>query len=314
MNKIRFATVVVTMLFTLMPFFAKAQSITSYLDVKAFGDCIALKINKNGGDTYFKQRVIEAKAFRIKALASSKYIQMSTAKLNFLNKQIFLAAAYASLPFINSSAPNMSELKKGFALDQSLFQLYNKSGEVKPVDRTDLAEIVNTANLSFRSIDARLYVTRADSYLASQQEAASLANPLVIWLVQQPNGSVSHWALLDYATRVYSGDILTALGVIGELFWQDALQSAPNRIENAVLSAKMKPLVSPNTHNPVGDNYHFWQIITAAYYEGGTTLGRIYSKFDSKDPGHILANSLGLDVADRTLQSIGNRAISCELH
>ena len=139
-----------------------------------------------------------------------------------------------------------------------------------------------------------------------------MAGPLIIWLLSKSKSSVSHWELISYATQVFDGDLLTALGVIGEMFWQETLHVS-DRNKQAVLASKLRPIIYPASVNPVGDNYHFWQILTAAYVRGGTLLGRIYSPFDSRDPGHMLSNKLGLDVADEILKKIEQPNVICEL-
>jgi hypothetical protein len=291
---------------------AALASEDSYLNPQAFGDCVVADLNLQGGKTAFEARRKDAVSLRKEIKITSKYLQSTVGHLNFVERMIFEESNFAAIQLINSKNPTVKLLSKQMSLQAMLFDLYKEPG-VMPVNRPDIAGIVENDFVLISRVDMSNVPQPNDSYLKAMQGAASLANPVVVWLVAQPKGSVSHWRLLSYATNIYGGDVLTALGVIGELFWQETLQASPERNEKAVLASRMMPLVQPATANPVGDNYHFWRIIGAAYYRGGTVLGRIYSPYDSSDRGHLAANKLGLDIASQTFHQMG-RNVSCSLN
>jgi hypothetical protein len=295
--------------FSLMAF---ASDYQSYFDSNNFGDCIVTKISKVGGVAYFNKRKKIANDFAESMLNGSVTLKNMMANLNFIERRISMAQVTASLPIIDFSSSIALNLQKGFPLEQPLFEAYKESQAGAPIERADLLQKVVQYQNSVAQFDATKYLVSDDIYINTQQKTASMANPLVLWLLGQPKHSVSHWALLNFATNVYGGDILTALGVIGEMFYQETL-NVSDRNRQAVLASKMIPLLQPATSNPVGDNYHFWQIITASYFRGGTVLGRIYSPFDSTNPGHRLSNKLGLDIASRTFSRVKEAGVSCAL-
>ena len=71
----------------------------------------------------------------------------------------------------------------------------------------------------------------------------------------------------------------------------------------------MKPLLVDTKVDRAGQNYHFWSYLSASLKEGHTITGRLYSNFlEGKDPVDLSADTLGLDVADKLILGLANKA------
>jgi len=123
---------------------------------------------------------------------------------------------------------------------------------------------------------------------------AGKAEPLIRWLLEQKKGQVSHWALFRKAREIY-GDSIVALGVIGEMFAQDA--HCPSRKKSCVLNNRMKPLFPSDQTDDVGHNYHFWSYLSIALTnsEVTETIGNyVLEWLKDNDAGDYSANRLGI--------------------
>lgn len=131
-----------------------------------------------------------------------------------------------------------------------------------------------------------------------------VAEPLVLWLLSQKSESVTHIDLFKQAVMLYDGDVFTALGVIGELFF-DEVERISNRNLRAVLGSRMVPLFTNDKIDPIGYNYHFWGVLNNSLTQNIPVIDSIASRYiERNDPGDRAADQLGLDIGQHVLQSL----------
>lgn len=152
-----------------------------------------------------------------------------------------------------------------------------------------------------------------DKFLINSRKTLKLADPIVEWLLEQPKRSVSYETLLKKAVVTFNGDVITAVSVLGELFFAETW-STRDRTRQAVLASKMVPLVNFETQYSTGHNYHFWRIISASLYKGGTELGRVFGILDNKLESYKLANKAGFDVADAIMLGMRRPRLTAKCH
>jgi hypothetical protein len=144
-------------------------------------------------------------------------------------------------------------------------------------------------------------------------KASFLAQPLVDWLLAQPPGSVAPWTLVKKGLEFYRGDLLTALGVIGDMFSGEVI--VPSLLDGVSrkhlpLASRMKPLVSGSADDPVGHNYHFWAYLNLAIQGYGPSLKAksfVYEKLWQRDDGDYQADHAGIEAGALARQFILKR-------
>ena len=288
-----------------------SQTFTSSIAIEDFGNCIASQVNKNGGRTYLETRQKLASENRKTLLQNSPKTLKPLEKMNLIGNTISVEAALASLPLIDFSKLS-NEGKTKLSKANMLFMKYCKNTVCKDnnlVSKKDWPDIVKKSDEALKNYNLNL---SADQYSLRLNQVLYSANPIVDWLLQQQEGSVNHWQLLKFATDIFDGDILTALGVVGELFKQET-SYCKDRNKEAVLASKMKKIVPEDEKYPFGINYHFWQLISASLIRNGTTLGKIYGFLDNSEPAYKYGNKVASKVTDVILASIGSKDKKCYL-
>ena len=137
--------------------------------------------------------------------------------------------------------------------------------------------------------------------------ASLVSDPLVEWLAFQPNRSVSHIELFKKAVEIYK-DPLVALGVIGLVFDQER-KIVSNRKTDAILGAKMRPLIVNDLIDPIGYNYHFWAYLNIAILNQGeiffeSAFTYLFQKVKQNDEGDYQANMAGLSVGEAIIDKL----------
>jgi hypothetical protein len=269
----------------------------SYVDPKEIGHYIAEQIAKKGGKTYLNQRIELAQKFRKKMIEESLMFK-GLAQMKWVDKKIFIESTLASTPLVDTQRALITNSTSAARL---LFSIYSAEGNSSAlVDKISLPEELD------KLIEATLHLTAPaieDPYFRKLEQTLKIADPIVKWLLTKPKFSVSHIELLRHSTELLDGDVLTAVGVLGELFYQETL-NVKNRKTQAILASKLKPLINGNLEFNVGHNYHFWRTVSASLFKRSTFLGRAYGYIDNPEPTYRSANKVGFDVADYVLFEI----------
>lgn len=100
------------------------------------------------------------------------------------------------------------------------------------------------------------------------QRLNRFASPLFLWLLQQPNSSVSYSRLYEEAVKLYPGNPWQALGAIAWITLVDSHRGS--RIRGAIVASKLRPVL--NDPDLAGHNYHFWGYTLHAMRGRFTTL------------------------------------------
>lgn len=122
---------------------------------------------------------------------------------------------------------------------------------------------------------------------------------LAQWLLDQEFEAVSHWQLLEQATKLYEGDVLSALGAISNLFEEERHNC--DRRHDCLFGSRMKPLFKNDRIDNVGYNYHFWSTMADGLlgHYLPATAGTLITESD--DPGDYWANMNGLALGNAML-------------
>lgn len=197
---------------------------TSYLDSQSFGKCIAGFINRSGGSKQLSERRASAWTMRNQILKESTEPPL----VQPLGYGIFenigwimsKENALASIPLIDLNFLE-SESADNFSSALALFSLYGKEAPCKcdPIERTDLPNSVDDQMNLMKIINSPV----VDGYQKRSNQALAAADPIVKWLLSKPARSISHWDLLKFATYQFNGDVMSAIGVLGELFFRETL-------------------------------------------------------------------------------------------
>lgn len=208
--------------------------------------------------------------------------------------------ALISLPLLDQQRLAALSTKRVSLVEALLLTADEREGPPYPVDDLNLNDYV--LNRWHQQSDGVTDLT-GDLFLTRQKQALLLAEPIVIWLLQQAKNSVSAQTLLLKATEFLGGDTFSAVALLGEVFAYES-RLARIRSRRAVLASKMRPFVDFESQYKTGHNYHFWRILSAALFRGNTTAGRVFGIIDNPIESYQLANRTGFDAADVALASL----------
>lgn len=298
-----------------IPVTVLASPFSSPVEPEQFGQCIATLLNKMGGANILRKRQQEATETRALMLARSDFLKEGL-RLGFPANHFQNENALAAIPLI-SSKRFTEDTATSRPLIHALFNEYCYKSDprancpIYPVDRADLPSVVDRYREKTKGF--KMPQSTTDELFVKMHQVHSLADPIVDWLLKQPKKSVSHWTLLMHATETFDGDVLTAVGVLAELFYHEA-RSTRVRTRDAVLASKMQSLVPADAKYSAGHNYHFWRLISASFIRGGTLLARAVAFLeDNNIPSYRFANSLGVEVASAVFWEVGRNRRVCPL-
>ena len=120
-----------------------------------------------------------------------------------------------------------------------------------------------------------------DEFVVKASRFNQFASPLVLWLLEQNNFSVTPEMHFNKALEIY-GDPMTALGVIAWITSGDALMV--NRGNSSVVTYKLERLVEGD--DVPGLQYHFWGYLTQGFIGNKLRVGAlayIYEKLYQHD-------------------------------
>ncbi|MGE4133493.1 MAG: hypothetical protein AB7F86_17790 [Bdellovibrionales bacterium] len=287
---------------------------TSYLDPKALGECLSSLLKKQGGKGALRARLSLAAKTRQEVLKGYSYGIPAPqswsvgAHLSYqIAKRVTEENVVAAISLVDPKfMPSNTRTQNSVAY--SLFKLIHLPHPCNcgPVDRPDLTQSVEDFLARHPSFELG-----GEPSVEVSNRVLKAADPIARWLMTKPSRSVTHWELLKFATSQFDGDVLTAVGVLAELFTREAQATAPKRLKYAVLSRKLVKLVDQEERYNVGHNYHFWRLL-AASLQYGSIPGRIYSRMlDNKEYSYALANTLSSDVAEAALFELTRRGVTC---
>ncbi len=136
-----------------------------------------------------------------------------------------------------------------------------------------------------------------------------LSQPFVSWLLTKQIHQLSAIELVSQVTEQNNGDVLTALGLIGQSFHYERMYVTSAGVESraklALLGSRIKPLYEPSK-NPIGVNYHFWAYLNMGL-QGPLTEERIFSIAYEKwaeDKDEFVIDNLGMTIGLRVRRII----------
>jgi hypothetical protein len=160
---------------------------------------------------------------------------------------------------------------------------------------------------AFKAFDKRTTGYHRSGHLDLFQQVSYLSDPLVEWLLAQPSQSVSPWALIKKGLSLYEGDLLTTLGVIGQLFSMESINSDGFPREHLPLTSRMQKLMPNDSQDLAGHNYHFWAYLNLALQGYGPALNSrsfVYESLYQHDTGDRTADLLGMRAGQMTRKLI----------
>lgn len=141
---------------------------------------------------------------------------------------------------------------------------------------------------------------------------------LAKFMLSKPESSLTHIDVWRKALEIADGDPIEAIGIIVLNLSFDA---ASNRNRTAILNSKIINVVIPskeelanknNFNFQPGFNYHFWANIAEGWFRSEILLRSrsfIYENFVQDDPSKGEADQLGIDVATKTMELLGNGTV-----
>lgn len=244
--------------------------------------------------TDINQRVKAIKDFLLNEKSSSSWIDK---KMNYaqFGHSIGLVSRQKLAPFLpdgwqNQETPitsamtyvNQREVFAPIDLKNEELSLFKNSYRTTSKNIHEVEQYYSSAFSNSKDLDLRRATHKA-------------ASPLVDWMLDQENHSISHVALLNKALQIYQNDLGIALGVIGEIFNSEREFAHPRKLK-AIFANKLIPLFPDNNIDHVGTNYHFWTHVNLAVSgeDFGAKLGNY--ALEGNDMVDFKANQLGLEV------------------
>ncbi|MES2526711.1 MAG: hypothetical protein V4598_06470 [Bdellovibrionota bacterium] len=136
-----------------------------------------------------------------------------------------------------------------------------------------------------------------DEFVVEASKYNEFASPLVLWLLEQENFSVSPEKMFSKTLEMY-GDPIVALGVIAWITSGDALMV--NRGNSSVITYKFEKIVEGS--DVPGLQYHFWGYLTQGFIGNKLKVGAlayIYEKLYQKDIEDWTIDALSLKTSTR---------------
>lgn len=142
------------------------------------------------------------------------------------------------------------------------------------------------------------------AWIKAAQSANLIASPLFLWVLEQPNGSVTYEALFDRAVAQYENPIV-ALGVITWMMMADADMGSRRR--GAILSKRIEPVLYSS--DLAGNHYHFWGFVLKSLYGEGAKyrlLSYVHERLVQGDRPDWEIDNMAITFGDKILARIKN--------
>lgn len=189
-------------------------------------------------------------------LRQVNYLNGETAAFNLRNEENLLQQIEAHLPIVANYA----------------FPYFDDKG---------LPVVQKNAKKPFTLVIGNPKHKRFDEFVLKASKFNEFSSPLVVWLLNQKNFSVTPEKLFSKALEIY-GDPIVALGVNAWITSGDALMV--NRGNSSVITYKLERLVEGN--DVPGLQYHFWGYLTQGFIGNKLRVGAlayIYEKLYQHD-------------------------------
>lgn len=297
----------------------------SAFESEDLGKCIVSLIHQNMSGSAVMTKLSEADIARVEGTKSLLAENDNEGILNnkflmafipFSKEDAYEVEAFHSMPLLNYKLYNGQPAANSH-LDR-LADMYRNLSADKTTDLTLERGLLSRLEKEFPQSPtaASRGEVSEPRYAQMMAQANVLVDPLVKNLLEtHEKNSITPWELVKRATKIYHGDVLSALGAIGYALDVERI-NVTHRDKRLYLGSRVAPLFN-DTKNPLGDNYHFWMYLNAALQgKAGPArwMSLSYQTFVG-DPREKRADSLGISTGEYIRKGLlaDSKADSCPL-
>lgn len=296
------------------------QNNGSYFSATDFAKCVVEDLNTHYELGDLRTRLKRADELRVEAGKELLSTQENGSFMGALSRiapysqqDMSEVMAFHSMPLLNYEKINWG---KGQYSSDNLNRLTQFYDSLKGDRTTDLTILPNFQQVLNEKVPERQmpleYPGVDQKFIKMLRASKYFTDPLVDMLMKEKPESLTHYELLKKVTNLYGGDVLTALGAIGQVFDMERVNVTP-RSKRLVLASRLKPLF-PESKDKFGDNYHFWLYLNTSIQGKGRAAKLMSLTYEGLqgDFDDMKADNLGLDAGRMILKNLGKPA-SCDL-